>query len=151
MDQAIILVRRKTKTLSGQITAKDANSSLQVFVKAWKFQMQLQTAPKAVLGLSRVTRAYQKVQRRAVLSQQVAGRTRLQRTPFDQGISPPAQGRNVNIDPVIPPVECPGVVAEEFLFFRNQRVGKLFHILRNKIVLIVQDERLEQLNEFFYP
>src|SRR3954471_2111302 len=67
VDQTIVVITRQAKTLVGQIAAKDPDPRLQVFVKRLEIEMQLKSAPEALFGLVRITRAYQQVQRRAVI------------------------------------------------------------------------------------
>src|SRR5262249_18447638 len=71
-----------------------------------------------------------------------ARRTRLQRPTLDQRISPAAQGRDVNVDPILPPVERARIVTKLSAFFGYERVVKFFNVLRHKIVLVKQNERL---------
>ena len=68
-----------------------------------------------------------------------ARRPRFQRTPFNQRIRPAPQRRNVNVDPVFPPVEPARVVPERLLLFRHQRVRKLLDIIGGKIMLVAAE------------
>ena len=73
VDQAVVIIGREAKALAGKITAKNPDAGLQVFVKKLEIQMQLQATPKPVLGLMRITRPHQQVQRCAVFTQQIRG------------------------------------------------------------------------------
>src|SRR3954469_16414394 len=81
---------------------------------------------------------------------QFARRARFEWAAFDQRIGPLAQSRNVNVDPVIPPVERGGVIGEGFTLVGNQCLREFLYVLGYKIMLIEQDEWLEEFNQFFY-
>ncbi len=78
------------------------------------------------------------------------GGTRFQRTPFNQRIRPPPQCRNVNVNPILPPVEPRRVIAENLLLLRSQRLRKLLHIVRDKVMLVLQNKRLKQFHQFLH-
>ena len=69
----------------------------------------------------------------------LARRARFQWTAFNQRISPLAQCRNVNIDPVLPPVDGSRVVSEGRFLFLHQRVRKLLHVVGDEVMLIVAE------------
>ena len=66
-----------------------------------------------------------------------------ERSALDQRIRPLAQSGNMNVDPVLPPVNRASAIAESGLFFRHQRVRQLFDIVRGEVMLVQQDEGLE--------
>src|ERR1700738_1747564 len=80
-----------------------------------------------------------------------AGRTRFQRTPFNQGVGPAPQCRNMNIDPIFPPVQRPGVVSKLGALFRYQGVRQFLYIVRRKIMLVQKNKWLEQFEELLQP
>src|ERR1700733_4618068 len=78
--------------------------------------------------------------------QQTPHRTRLQWSSFDQRIRPSPQRRNMDVDPVIPPVEKLSLVSKLLALALFERIRELLHIVRREVVLIQQDEGLEQFN-----
>ena len=81
---------------------------------------------------------------------QRARRSRLQRTPFDQRISPAPQRGNMHVDPVVPPVKAGGVIPERLFLLWHQCVRKLLDIVGDEIVFIMKNERFEQFNQLFH-
>jgi len=73
VDQAIVIIPRQTELSPRQVSAKDSDPRLQIFVEPWEVQMQLQRMPQAHLRLVRISRPYQHVQRSSVLLQQIGG------------------------------------------------------------------------------
>src|SRR5258707_13412876 len=72
---------------------------------------------------------------------------RFKRFPFDQRITPLAQRGDVNVDPVVPPINGFRVVPKSGLLFGWQRGREYLYIGRIEHMLVVQDERLVQLDE----
>ena len=68
---------------------------------------------------------------------------------FDQRIHPPAQRRNVNVDPVVPPIDGVGFIAELRSLIRRQCGRKNFHVVGFEDLLVLQDERLVEINQLF--
>src|SRR5207302_3512222 len=66
--------------------------------------------------------------------------TRLQRTPFDQRIRPLAQRRNVNVNPVLVPVQRGSVIAELLALFGDESMRKLFDVFGHEVMLIEKNE-----------
>src|SRR6266581_2409766 len=54
---------------------------------------------------------------------------RFERAALHQRIAPPAQRRNVHVDPIVPPVDRFGREVEEWSFFRWQRGGEQADVL----------------------
>src|SRR4029077_6946257 len=79
-----------------------------------------------------------------------ARRTGFQRTTLDERITPLSQGRNVDVDPVVPPIEAAGIEAEIGAFGWREGGAELFDVKRFENVFVVQDERLEERDEFDY-
>src|SRR3984957_1325692 len=79
-----------------------------------------------------------------------ARRTRFEWPAFNQRISPTTQGRNVNVDPILPPIKGTRVVGEFGLLFRHERVSKFLDIVRGEGVLVEENEWLEKLDQFFH-
>src|SRR5205807_10496390 len=77
----------------------------------------------------------------------VARRPGFQRPAFDERIGPAAQGWNVDVNPVLPPDDRAGVIAELGPLLWKQGVREVLDMLRHKIMLVVQDEGLEKLDE----
>ena len=77
---------------------------------------------------------------------QLARRARFQRTALHQRIAPAPQRRNVNVDPVIPPVDRFRIELEQRALFGRQRGRKQSRVLALKDVLVVQNKRLVQLD-----
>ena len=65
-----------------------------------------------VAPLVPVVDSFSVVRGRLARTAKLRARARFQRTPFDQRIGPLAQGGNMNVDPVIPPVNRARVVSE---------------------------------------
>ena len=84
----------------------------------------------------------------ALPQRESAMRTLFHRSPLDQRIHPPAQGGDVNVNPIIPPVNGGRIVTERRLLLRRKRRGKQLHILRFKNLLVMQNERLVKLDQF---
>src|SRR6266496_651759 len=80
---------------------------------------------------------------------QLARRAGFQRPSFDQRIGPLAQSGNVNVNPVVPPVERRGVIGKGFTFMRNQSRRKFLHIFCDEVMFVEQDKRLKEFNQFF--
>ena len=76
-------------------------------------------------------------------------RTLFHRAPFDERIDPPAQRRDMDVNPIIPPVNGGRIVTKRRALFRRKRRGKQLHILSFEDLLVVQDERLVELDQFF--
>ena len=76
----------------------------------------------------------------------VAPRAGFRRTPFDQRIAPLAQRRNVDIDPVVPPIERAGIVAE---MARSSGGSAALSVprWRPEYVVVVENERLKERDE----
>ena len=55
----------------------------------------------------------------------------------------------MNVDPVVPPVDRVGVIAEKLLFFRHKSKGKFFDVFGHKVMLVEKNKRLEQLDQLF--
>ena len=70
-------------------------------------------------------------------------------TALDQRVTPLAQRRNVDVDPVIPPVDGARLVSERFRSSSGKRRGEQLHVLRFEDLLVVQDERLVELDQLF--
>src|SRR5437762_7751893 len=68
---------------------------------------------------------------------------------LDQRISPFAQSWNVNVNPVIPPVERGGGIPKGFTLLQNQSRRKFFHIFCDEVMLVEQDKWLKELNQLF--
>ncbi len=78
--------------------------------------------------------------------------TRFQLASFDERITPLAQSGNVHVDPVIPPIEGAGIVAEVGLFVGRERGAEAFDVGGFKDMIVVEDEGLEErdeLDDFF--
>src|SRR5277367_394439 len=67
---------------------------------------------------------------------------RFQRTPFHQRVAPAAQRWNMDINPIVPPVNRFRREAEDRLFVRRQCSGEQSGIFRFKNVFVVQNEWL---------
>src|SRR3954451_2036007 len=78
-----------------------------------------------------------------------ARRASLQMTSFYQRISPTAQSRNMDVDPIFPPIERGRIVTKLIPLLGHQRIGKLLHVFCDEIVFIQQNEGFEELDEFF--
>src|SRR6202521_3252235 len=76
-------------------------------------------------------------------------RAGFQRPSLDQRIRPPPECGNMNVDPIFPPIERAGVIAEFCLLLRNQGIRQLLDVLRGEVMFVQQYEWLEELNEFF--
>src|SRR5215471_15977094 len=71
----------------------------------------------------------------------------LERLAFHQRVAPAAQGRYVDVNPVIPPVNGFRRKIEKFFLSRRQSGGEEAGVLTLKDVLIMKDERLIELDE----
>ena len=80
---------------------------------------------------------------------ELARRARLQRPPFHEWIAPTAQRRNVDVDPVVPPVDGFRIKREERVLLWRKRGRKQARIFALENMLVVQDEWFVQLDEFF--
>ena len=68
---------------------------------------------------------------------------------FDERIAPLSQCRNVHVDPIIPPVDaiaCRNSNAARFVL--RQHRAQAFYIRRLEHMIVVQNERLEQRDQF---
>src|ERR1700722_10414431 len=90
------------------------------------------------------TRRFRGTRLRTLCKLHQAPGTRLQWASFDERIAPLAQSRNVHVDPVIPPVESPRIVAEIRFFAFGQRRAQPLHVHRLEIMIVVQNEWLEE-------
>ena len=82
----------------------------------------------------------------------IAARARFRRTALDERITPLSQRRNVNVDPVVPPIDAAGIEAEIVAFIRRKRGTQLFHVHRLKYMIVVQNkwfEKRHELDHFF--
>src|SRR6185437_17056386 len=77
----------------------------------------------------------------------IAPRAVFRLTPFDQRIAPLAQRRNVDIDPVVPPVDGARIVAEGGAFIRRQSCAQAFDVDGLEYVVVVENERLEKSDQ----
>src|SRR6202050_61160 len=77
----------------------------------------------------------------------VTSRSSFHGTSFNQRIAPLAQRRNVDVDPVVPPVQGAGVVAEGFALLGRQVGAEALDIGGFKDVVVLEDERLEERDE----
>ena len=84
-----------------------------------------------------------------VLQGKSAVRTLFHRAPLDQRIDPPAQRRDMDVNPIIPPVNCGGIVSKRRALVRRKRRGKQLHILGFEDLLVMQDEGLVELDQLF--
>ena len=78
--------------------------------------------------------------------------TRFRLASFDERITPLAQSGNVHVDPVIPPIEGAGIVAEVGLFVGRKGGAEAFDVGGLEDVIVVKDERFEEgdeLDDFF--
>src|SRR5262249_50281274 len=69
------------------------------------------------------------------------------RAAFDDRIRPFAQGRDMDVDPVIPPVDIVRVVAEGGALFFGQRGCMRLDVSRLADVFVVEYERLVKLDD----
>ena len=53
----------------------------------------------------------------------------------------------MHVDPIIPPIESAGIVAEIGVFFGRERGAEPFHVGGFENVIVVQNERLEKRNQ----
>src|ERR1700722_2324912 len=74
-------------------------------------------------------------------------RWRLRSASFDERIAPLPQRRNVDIDPIIPPIEFAHIVAEFGALFGWKRRREPLDIFGFENVIVVQDKWLEERNE----
>ena len=79
----------------------------------------------------------------------IAGRTRFKRAAFHQGIAPAAQCRDVDIDPVIPPIDGFRFERKGAAFVFRKRGGKQTSVFAFEYMFVVQNERLVQFYQFF--
>ena len=84
-----------------------------------------------------------------MLQRKSAVRTHFHRAPFDERVDPPAQGWNMDVNPIIPPVNGGRIVTKRLALFRRKRCGKQLHILSFKDLLVMQDKRLVELDQLF--
>src|SRR5215469_6777529 len=78
-------------------------------------------------------------------------RTRFQWSALDQRIRPSAQSGNMDVDPVLPPVDRAREVTKSSTLFWYQCIGKFFDVIGDEVMLVLQDKRLEQSDELLYP
>src|ERR1700739_1457320 len=78
-----------------------------------------------------------------------AARALFRRAPFDERIDPAPQSRNVNVNPIIPPVNGGRIVAKGSALLRGKRGGKQLDVLGLEDLFVVQDEGLVQLAQLF--
>src|SRR2546422_10697050 len=71
---------------------------------------------------------------------QSAARAGFKRFAFDDGIRPFPQRRDVDVDPVVPPINRERVVTEGFFLCGWQCLGKEFDMVCLKRLLVVQNE-----------
>src|SRR5436853_1387500 len=76
MHETVVLIASQTETGSSQIAAEYAHPGLQVVIKLEKFQVGLHSAPEPKVRLLSIARTHQKIQRCAVLLQQIGGDVR---------------------------------------------------------------------------
>src|SRR5215471_18003355 len=67
----------------------------------------------------------------------------LQRAALDEGIGPSPQRRDMDVDPVLPPVERARVVGKSSSLFGHQRVRELLDVFRGEVVFIQQNKGLK--------
>src|SRR3981189_1917955 len=79
----------------------------------------------------------------------LARRARSQRSASHQRIAPAAQGGNVDIDPVVPPINGLRIESENFALFWSERRGKQARVFTFENVLVVQNERFVKFDELF--
>src|SRR5207248_2490812 len=79
----------------------------------------------------------------------IAWRPRFEWTPFHQRIAPTAERWDVNIDPIIPPVDGFRLERKVAALVRGQRGGKQARIFTLKNMFVVKDERFIKFNKFF--
>ena len=84
-----------------------------------------------------------------VLRRKNAPRPRFRRAPFDQRVHPPAQRGNMDVNPIIPPVNRGRIITEGRALVLGNRRRKQLHVFGFKHLLIVQDKRLVEFDEFF--
>jgi len=80
---------------------------------------------------------------------QFAGSARFEGAALHERIAPPAQRRNVNVDPVVPPVDRFGGKIKNFFLFGRKHCGEQPCVFAFEDVLVVQNERLVELDQFF--
>ena len=73
-----------------------------------------------------------------------APRASFRRAAFDQRIAPLAQRRNVDVDPIVPPIERARVVAEIGAFVGGQSRAQPLHVRGLEDVVVVKNEWLEK-------
>src|ERR1700690_1869616 len=76
--------------------------------------------------------------------------TGFQRTALDERITPLSQGRNVDVDPVVPPIEAAGIESEIGAFGEREGGAELFDVKSFEDVIVVEDEGLEKRDELDY-
>src|SRR5215471_4241418 len=72
-----------------------------------------------------------------------------QRAALNEGICPSPQRWNVNVDPILPPVERACVIRKLISFLGNESVGELLDIICGEVVLVKQNKGLKQLDQLF--
>src|SRR5207247_173319 len=95
VDQAVVVIAREAKLVGGNISAKNADSRLQIFVEEFEIQVELQSLPETFFGLARIASAHQQVQRCAMLGQQVRG-------GMGANVSSPSGQENRHVAPFVP-------------------------------------------------
>jgi len=71
VNESIVIACFEPKLGRGQITAKDPNARLQIFVESGKWQVQLQGLPEPQFGVTRIAAADQQIQGRVMLLEQI--------------------------------------------------------------------------------
>src|SRR5579885_3431842 len=78
---------------------------------------------------------------------QFARRAGLQRTPLHQRITPPAQGRNVDIDPIVPPIDGLRIESKKLPRLEDECDGEKSRVFTFEDMCVVEDKMLVKLEQ----
>src|SRR5712691_5508340 len=83
------------------------------------------------------------------LQRDIAAWAHFWRAPLDQRVTPPAQSRNMDVNPIFPPVNRGRIIAEGLALLFGERRGQQLDIFRLEHLLVLENKRLVKLDQFF--